>query len=281
MHRARFKDMEPGLPDGYQGEGLESLRTAHDGLIHTGMKTISEGYLEPLAKKALEKGITYQGITLEGRNYVQLLSFCRQSQPDLTILGAFGHGREKDLGSTAERYLLYSQGGDVLLMRQPWYFEDRPVVVAVDGSEISFLALQRAAKIAASLCVKLNAISAYDPFFHTEVFKRIASSLYAKAMEGFDLPSQERIHDEIIDKGLETLYRNELEKGVLKLGGKITTEVLAGKACHRIQEYALRHDAGLIVLGRWGLHREPGSLIGSNALRLARQSATNVLVVSP
>ncbi len=276
--------MEPGLPDSYQGEGLKNLRAAHDDLIHTGMKAISEGYLEPLAKKAIEKGIAYQGISLEGRNYSQLLALGRKSQPDLTILGAFGQGREKDLGSTAERYLLYSVSGDVLLMRQPWRFEERPVVVAVDGSKISFLALQRAAKMAASLYAKLNAVSAYDPLFHVEVFKHIASHLSAKVAESIDLPSQQKIHNEIIDEGLETLYRNDLEKSAFKIqasGGDIATDVLAGEACHQIQEYALRHDASLIVLGRWGLHREPGSLIGSNALRLARQSTTNVLVVSP
>ena len=63
LHRARFGDMEPGLPEGYSGEGLVNLRRTHEGLIGEGLRLISDSYLEPLVKEATDKGIEYECAT--------------------------------------------------------------------------------------------------------------------------------------------------------------------------------------------------------------------------
>jgi nucleotide-binding universal stress UspA family protein len=198
------------------------------------------------------------------------------------ILGAWGHGDNKPLGSTAERVLTYFNGGDVLLMRDKWSFDNRPIIVGVDGSANSYSALRRAAEIALIYDAEVRAVSVYDPFFHSGVFKSIASSLPDGAKEHFDLSAQEMIHNEIIDEGLEKLYRAGLDKGIQfakSFSVDIQPKVLAGKVSPEIQKYALENDASLIIVGRWGLHKEKRSLIGSNALRLSRLCMTNVLVV--
>ncbi len=59
------------------------------------------------------------------------------------------------------------------------------------------------------------------------------------------------------------------------------TEVLAGKVSTKLLHYAAAVGAGLVVVGRFGLHRESEALIGSNAHTLARTGTTNVLVVEP
>jgi nucleotide-binding universal stress UspA family protein len=74
MHRTRFTDMEPGLPENYQGGSLDSLRHAHEGLIKEGMQLISDSYLDSLSCRAVDKGINYRGITPEGRNYTEVLN---------------------------------------------------------------------------------------------------------------------------------------------------------------------------------------------------------------
>jgi nucleotide-binding universal stress UspA family protein len=123
LHRARFEDMEPILPKSYDGEGLKSLRKTHEGLIGSSMQLIFNSYLELLAKGTLDKDIAYESVPLEGRNYVQILKAAGEKVADLLAMGTSGQGHAEGLGSTAERFLTFSQGGDVLLMRRPWSFE--------------------------------------------------------------------------------------------------------------------------------------------------------------
>lgn len=287
MHRQRFEDMEPGLPGRYQEEErLGSLRATHDDLISGGMALISDAYLVPLAEKAAARGISFEAITVEGRGYVEILRLIRERRPGLTVLGATGHGQapEVPLGSLAERVLLHAGTTDLLLVRRPWDLKGRPVVVGVDGSGAGYAALHRAATIAVASGAPLEAVAVYDPYFHSAVFPVIADVLPDETQRRFDFPAQKRLHDEIIDRGLEHLYRQNLERGAAlarDLGARVHTAVVAGRVCPQVHHYAAARGAGLLVLGRYGLHREDESLIGSNALNLARMSTTNVLVIAP
>ncbi|MDD3932685.1 MAG: universal stress protein [Methanoculleus sp.] len=287
MHRQRFEDMEPGLPERYrEEERLDGLRATHDDLISGGMALISDAYLAPLAAKAAARGVPFEPVTAEGRGYVEVLRLIREHRPDLTVLGATGHGQtpEVPLGSLAGRVLLHAGTRDLLLVRRPWDLKNRPVVVGVDGSDASYAALHRAATIAAAFDAPLEAVAAYDPFFHTAVFPVIAGVLPEEAQRRFNFAAQERLHDGIIDRGLEHIYRRNLERGAAlarTLGARVHTAVVAGRVCPQVHHYAAVRGAGLLVLGRYGLHREEESLIGSNTLNLARMSTTNVLVVAP
>jgi nucleotide-binding universal stress UspA family protein len=287
MHRVRFEEMEPGLPEKYQEEErLDYLRHTHDNIITEGMQLISDAYLAPLVREAQKKELALEGLTPEGRNYVELLRAVGEQHADLVVLGAWGHGHvpEGSLGSLTERILLYAQESDILMLRRPWNFKDRPIVVGIDGSENSYAALKRAAELAKVFDARVEAVAVYDPFFHTGVFRIVAEALPEEASERFNFPAQEKLHDEIIDRGLETLYREGLERGVLlarSLGVEVHPEVVAGKVYPQIHHYAALREAGLVVMGRWGLHREPESLIGSNTLNLARLSTANLLVVAP
>jgi nucleotide-binding universal stress UspA family protein len=287
MHRARFEEMEPGLPEPYQAEErLDYLRRTHDSLITDGLQLISDAYLAPLARLTQEKEVVFQGLSPEGRNYVELLRAIEGLEIDLVVLGAWGHGRvaESSLGSVTERVLLGTRGVDVLVVRRPWGFKGAPILVGVDGSQNSYAAVQRAAQIAEGFAADLHALAVYDPHFHLGVFGTIAGALPDQDRQRFDFPAQERLHDEIIDRGLEKLYAAGLERGV-QLAGQMGTAaqsaVLAGKVYAQIHHYASLHNAGLIVVGRWGLHREAESALGSNTANLARLASGNLLVVAP
>jgi nucleotide-binding universal stress UspA family protein len=287
LHRERFEQMEPGLPEQYQAEEkLNSLRGTHESLIPDGMVLISDSYLAPLLKKAQQQQINVSGLIPEGKNYAVLLKEISSHQPDLTILGAMGHGAvpEARLGSLTERVLLFRKTSDLLILRQPWVFKNRPVVVGIDGSQNSYLALTRAIQIAQAYQTTVEAVAVYDPFFHVGVFRVIADALPEADQKRFDFPAQEQLHDEIIDKGLEKLYREGLERGVLlaeQMGVKIRIEVIAGKVYPQLHHYAQMRNAGLIVVGQTGLHWDPISFIGSNTLQLARINNSNLLVVNP
>ena len=285
MHRVRFGQMEPVLPEQFREKGqLDGLRQAHGHLINHGMKLVSEAYLDPLARKARAMGISYEGVTPEGRNYVELLKVSRERDVDLVVLGALGQGRvpEESLGSLTERILLLDRTSDLLVMRRPWDFKGRPIVAGVDGSENSYAAVLRAAEIGLGFGTRIEVLAVYDPYFHTEIFRSIAGSLIGEA--SFDLSAQEKLHDEIIDQGLERLYRAGMEQVLMlarSMGAEVGFEVVTGKVYSQIHHYASLRGANLVVVGRWGLHREKESSFGSNALNLARLSNANVLVVRP
>ncbi len=275
--------MEEGLPENYQEEVIKRLRNVHEDLIKDGLQQVANAYLAPLEREAKRMGLNFQGVTPEGRNYVEILKNSRDLNTDLVILGAHGNGGNLGLGSTAERVLLYAQDRDVLLARDAWDFNSRPIVVGVDGSVSSYHALKTASEIALATGAKINAVSVYDPFFHSSIFGNIAPLLLNSGGKGFDIAAQEKVHDQIIDVGLEKLYEQGLKRAINAItasGIEIMSEVLAGKVADEIQKFATSHASGLIVVGRYGLHREKESLIGSNALKLARLCTTNMLIVS-
>lgn len=287
LHRIRFEEMEPGLPDQYQQEEkLNHLRGTHESLISDGLELISDSYLKDLVLAAQNKNIPVSGLTPEGRNYAVLLAQLANLKPDVVVLGANGHGyiAESQLGSLSERAILGHHGADFLLMRQPWDFKGKPVVVGVDGSQESYQALKKAIQLSRLFDAKLEAIAVYDPFFHGAVFKTISAALPQEQQQRFNFPAQEQLHDEIIDSGLEKLYREGLERALLmaqKEGVDLKIEVLAGKVYPQIHHYAEMRNSGLVVMGRWGLHRDACSLIGSNTHQFLRLTNRNTLVVAP
>ena len=286
MHRTRFEDMEPGLPEKYQEEErLNDLRDTHEDIITEGMQLISDAYLDPIFIEANKRNIEFKGSTPEGHNYVELLKIIENNNADLVIIGAHGHGKLEDgnLGSLTERTLLYAPKSDILVMKKPWSFKGRPIVVGIDGSENSYAALKKAVEISKLVDTHVEAVAIYDPYFHTDVFSTITRVLPDEAKERFNFEAQEKLHDEIIDKGLENLYKEGLERGVQlakSMGIEIKYEVVKGKVYSQLYHHAALKGAGLVVIGRWGLHQEDKSIIGSNTLNLTRFSNTNVLVVS-
>jgi nucleotide-binding universal stress UspA family protein len=286
MHRKRFEQMEPGLPERYQEEReLTRLRGAHEDLITDGMQIISDAYLKPLHVLATKRGIPFIGATPEGRNYFEIMKASREQEADLIALGAHGHGHvpESILGSTAERVVTHSWHSDVLLMKRPLNLTKQPILVGVDGSQNSYAALLKAASIAKKTRSKIDVVAVYDPYLHSGVFTNIAGVLPVEKQEKFNFTAQEELHDEIIDDGLENLYDTNLQQGVKlvrDMDVEISSEVLSGKVFSQIHHHAARIDAGLIVVGRWGLHKETSTLIGSNSLNLARLSSTNLLFVN-
>lgn len=287
MHTNRFLDMEPGLPPRYKEEArLTDLRKTHDSLIDDGMKVISDAFLAPLVERSKKMGITCLQETPEGRNYTGILRLARERETDLVVIGAAGFEVAKPgiLGSVAERVLLYNRpASDILLIKSSWGFEDRPVVVGIDGSQEGYAALQRAVFFSRFFGARLIAVSVYDPYFHSGVFHRIADALSPEAKARFRFEDQERLHDEIINDGLMHLYREGLARaGVFaeSMGVMLGTEVLTGKVYSEVVRYAAEHNAGLVIVGRHGLHHSDESLIGSNTLNIARFAGTNILIVA-
>ncbi len=281
MHRQRFEDMEPGLPPDFQEPAsLAELRKTHGTLMQEGFEALSAGFVEDYVAQAKAGGLEAQAVLAEGRNYVRIVELADQIGADLAVLGATGLGYDQNvaLGGTTRRVLRHAPC-DMLISRGP---ADGAVIAGIDGSDAALDAARIAANLARAFGAKLDLTAVYDPEFHTTVFRAMGGALSAERQEQVGLATQEDLHDRIINDGLATLYRGFLDDAAARLngsGGPLETTLLTGKPYAALDDHARTVDAGLVVVGRYGHHREAISQIGSNTETLAGQTAANILIV--
>lgn len=290
MHDVRFRQMESGLPEEYQDEQeLEKQRNIHDQLITKGMEVITDSYLDVPKYKCKESNVPFVGKSLEGRNWIELVRDIKESKYDLTILGALGLGAIRDslIGSVAERVIRRVQSDLLVIKNIPELHKEKPssgkIVVAVDGSGQSFGGLRTGIDLAKLLNRPLEIISSFDPYFHYAMFNSLTGVLSKEASKVFKFEQQEKLHEDIIDKGLAKIYQAHLEiskKIVQEEGMECTIRLLDGKVFEKVLQYAREENPFLLILGRIGVHSAQDMDIGSNAENILRQAPCNILLSS-
>lgn len=285
MHDKRFKQMESGLPEEYHDEKeLERQRKIHDSLITRGLIIITDCYLDVIDEKCKSANLSFERKSLEGRNFEVLAEDINQEKYDLVVMGALGVGAVRDsiIGSVCERVIRRTRDSDTLVIKdlEP-LGENRKIVAAVDGSPQSFGGLKTALALGKALNMPVEAISAFDPYFHYAMFNSIADVLSEEAGKVFRFKEQEKLHEEIIDSGLAKIYQAHLDISVdeaEKEGIKIKTTLLDGKPFDRIMQYVRREKPWLVVIGRIGVHSDGTMDMGSNTENLLRLLPCNVLI---
>ncbi len=290
MHDVRFRQMESGLPEEYQDETeLEKQRSIHDQLITKGMEVITDSYLDVPKDKCKQLNIPFEGKSLEGRNYTELVCDIKESKYDLVVMGALGLGAIKDslIGTVAERVVRRTQTDTLLVKYIPELHGERSssgkIVVSVDGSGQSFGGLKTGIELARKLNKPLEIISTFDPYFHYAMFNSLTGVLSREASKVFKFEQQEKLHEDIIDKGLAKIYQAHLEvsrKIVEEEGMECTIRLLDGKVFEKVLQYAREENPYLLILGRIGVHSGPEMDIGGNAENLMRLVPCNVLLSS-
>jgi nucleotide-binding universal stress UspA family protein len=290
MHDVRFRQMESGLPEEYQEEDeLEKQRNIHDQLITKGMEVITDSYLDVPKDRAKKLNIPFEGKSLEGRNYTELVRDIKESNYDLVIMGALGLGAIKDslIGTVTERVVRRVQTDTLLVKYIPEIHGERSssdkIVVAVDGSQQSFGGLKTGMELSKALNKPLEIISTFDPYFHYAMFNSLTGVLSREAGKVFKFEQQEKLHEDIIDKGLAKIYQAHLEiskKIVEDEGMECTIRLLDGKVFEKVLQYAREENPFLLILGRIGVHSGPEMDIGGNAENLMRMVPCNVLLSS-
>ena len=290
LHDVRFRQMEGGLPEEYQvEEELEKQRTIHDQLITKGMEVITDSYLDVPGFKCKERGIPFAGKSLEGKNWVELVKDINESDYDLVIMGIMGLGaiRDSQIGSVAERVIRRIQTDTLVVKYLPELNGERSssgkIVVAMDGSGQAFGGLQTGIELAKLWNRPLEVIASFDPYFHYAMFNSLAGVLSREASKIFKLEKQEKLHEEIIDKGLAKIYQAHLDvsrKLVEEAGLNCTSRLLDGKVFEKILQYAREENPFLLILGRIGVHSTPDMDIGSNTENLLRRAPCNIYLSS-
>src|ERR671925_687597 len=286
LHDYRFKQMEYTLPEEYKDENeLERQRKIHDSLIAMGLQLISESYLDVMKAKAEEAGLAFTAKMMDGKHYKALIEDTLASDYDLVIMGALGMGAVKDsqLGSVTERFVR-RVSRDTLIVRNQDALKDAQgaIVVCLDGSPQSFHALKIGLALAKALNRPVQAIAVYDPYLHYAMFNGIVGVLSEKASKIFRFKEQEQLHEEIIDTGLAKIYQSHLEIGrklAAEAGVDLAITLLDGKCFEKILTFARKEQPWLLILGRIGVHAEPGEVdLGSNTENLLRLAPCNVLL---
>ena len=284
LHDLRFRQMEGSLPEPFQVEReLERQRKVHDVLISRGLELISDSYLEDTEKQCVASGIAFERLGVEGKNYKVIVEEIRRGGHDLVVLGAHGLGKVRGdvLGTVCQRVVRRSTI-DALVIKQPTRrIGDGPIVVGLDGSHEAFGGLVTALELGKRLGVAVHAVAAYDPFFHTVAFQRIAEVLTAEAAKVFHFQAQEKLHAEIIDTGLAKVYQAHLavaEHIAETRGVRLETALLSGKPFDALLGHLSRVDASLLVLGKVGIHADDDLDIGGTTEQLLQLAGCNLLV---
>ncbi len=284
MHDRRFKQMEAGLPEEYQGEKeLERQRQIHDSLITRGLEIISDSYMDVVTQKCSDANVPHETLGLEGRNFKVLVEDINTHKYDLSIIGALGLGAVKEsvIGSVCERVVRRVRTSDVLVVKDTAPMNGGSIVVAVDGSPLSFGGLKTGLALGKALNKPVEAIAAFDPYFHYAAFHSISGVLSEEAGKVFRFKEQEKLHEEIIDSGLAKIYQSHLDIArdlAQEDGTDIKTTLLDGKAFEKVLKYARQVNPWLLIVGRIGVHSDDEMDIGSNTENLLRSLRCNVLV---
>jgi nucleotide-binding universal stress UspA family protein len=282
LHDRRFKDMEGGLPEQYRAEErLNRSRKVHNSLITDGLRLISDAYLDVFEKKCGQRDVSCSRKLLEGKNWFELVKDVRDSRYDLIVIGIKGLGAVNGsfIGSVCER-VVRNVNTDVLVVKNDRTIESR-IVVAIDGSNRSFLALDRAVELGTIFRADVEAVSVFDPYFHTVAFKGLVGVLSREAGEKFKFKEQEKMHDEVIDKGLKKVYQQHLDMAAERGRQRevhIKTTLLAGKPFHEICKYLESKPASLLVISRYGAHQAEEPQLGNTAENLLRLASCNLLI---
>src|SRR6478736_627995 len=257
MHDKRFKQMEAGLPEEYHDEKeLDRQRQIHDSLITRGLQIITDSYLDYVDKKCNEANLPIERRSLEGRNWKVLAEDINTNAYDLVIMGALGVGAVKDsvIGSNTERVLRRVRNSDMLIIKNIQPISGGKIVVAVDGSPYSFGGLMTGLQLGKALNMPVEAISAFDPYFHYAAFHSISGVLNEEAGKVFRFKEQEKLHEEIIDSGLAKIYQSHLDISREIAQAEQTdvkTTLLDGKAFEKIIQYVRKYVPPIDTLAEY------------------------------
>lgn len=141
------------------------------------------------------------------------------------------------------------------------------VVVGTDGSDSSYLAVDRAARIAADADATLVIACAYHPA-RAEDVTRAADEL------GADVAYQV-VGSTPAEDSVRTAAERAKKQGVTK----IDTVVVDGDPVPTLTKVVEERDADLLVVGNRGLNTLAGRILGSVPSEAARKSKVDVLIV--
>lgn len=251
-------DLAPGVVEDLRERGLEAGRE----------------YLERTANPLREAGVQVDLDVRVGDATEAILNAVAEHAPSLIAMATHGRaGLERvTYGSVADRVMRLSPV-PALLVRPPVEEQAAPpdgvairrILVPLDGSDLSMLAVPHAVTWARRLNAELHLVRAVG--WAVQIYSAPISVYYPPTL------------DEELANAAEAYLKRAREAADAEV--RVQTAVVRGFAPPAIQGYAREHGIDLIVMathGRGGLVR---AALGSTADRVVRSGAAPVLLVRP
>ncbi|OZV73538.1 universal stress protein UspA [Micromonospora echinospora] len=201
-------------------------------------------------------GLTVHGEVFDGPPALVLQE--RSAEAALLVLGSRGHGGFTGLltGSTAVSVTAHAHCPVVVVRRDTPTATGKRVVVGVDGSETSLVALGFAVERAAGRNAPLHAVRAWAPT--------------QWRAQGFDPDEAQATERASLEESLRQWRESFPDVPV-------TTEVLSGNAASTLVEAS--RDAQLVVIGTRGRGGLRGALLGSVSQQVLQHAHCPVAVI--
>lgn len=229
------------------------------------------GYLEEVKHQYACPGCDVRLVAVEGDPATAIVDAAGSEPVDLIVMSTHGQGgwQRAVFGSVTER-VLDASDRPVLVARSR--LPITRLIIALDGSAVSELALQPALELAAQLGAEVTLLRVCD-----QVINGIAVSVPGEA--GI-LPGELEALQREIRRSAEA-YLAELALHRAPAGVNVLTAVVEGDPAERILSSAREQGADLIAMcthGRTGLSRW---LYGSVTSKVLRGSDCSMLIVRP
>ncbi len=204
-----------------------------------------------------------------GKPLSEVIQFAKEKDVDIIAIGTHGRaGVDRIiLGSVAERVVRKAHC-PVMVVRSRKYIGFKRIIVPIDFSDCSRIALEYAAATARAHRSKLTILHVYEESF-IEPYVRAANT--------------EEEAQEII-RGIEQVNEGKYDEFLKKidLGGVEYDKLLRkGIPSNEIVETAREQQAQLIVVGTHGRSGIKHMLIGSDAEEVVRNAPCDIVVVKP
>lgn len=197
------------------------------------------------------------------------LHYARDAHADLIVIGAYARKPEVGFGTMATACVRHAMS-DVLIVRESQAGPFRKIVAAVDFSETSMRALERAIRLASQDMAALDVL-------------HVDQTPWAELRAASMMPILGPADKERYVKGLEERLRAFCEPVKHELATLKARHVIESVEGHRsgLAAYAEREKADLLVLGTRGRSNLRDIVLGSTAEKALRSAHCSVLAVRP
>lgn len=223
-------------------------------------------HLETWLSESDNKGVEIQIKVEVGHPFAEIRKTVESSKADLLVLGAQGenHEHHESLVGSVARSCLRHPSSDILLVRKSHREPFRNVLVAIDFSEGSKLAVHRAAEVAMSDGADLHVVHIFSPVWD-----------YYEPSTELDEAIEEHIAD-LRKQFCDFAYSELQELKNLPIHFDVRQSF---SAYHGIVEYAGEVQADLIVVGHVGIGTQQLLSPGRTTERVIEKSDCSVLTV--
>jgi nucleotide-binding universal stress UspA family protein len=253
-----------GLPAALPGGSPRQMEELHAQAEAAAAQVVREAALS-----LRRPGLDVKVAVLDGEPAVSIIDTARESAADLVVVGSKGLTGVKGflLGSVA-RHVARHAGCPVLVAHAPAHGL-RQAIVAVDGSEHAWQAVECAARLPLPPEVEWVVVHVTRPVHADTLLALWDPSAAAGAEEAA------RRQHRLVGEKLVTDAATHLRSA----GRRASAEVREGDAALEITNLAAERGADLIVAGARGVSGLRGLLTGSVADRLLESAGRSVLIV--